>query len=242
MEEAIGSEKGDLQSMASNGVNKVSVTRHRSPTANGETKDAILDSTEVLLADGDPATVTMRAIAESAGVDPASITYHFGGRAELLAAVIRRRYTILRTHRMRALTRLLAESEEIPTARQVLDTVYRPWFELITSGDVGWRCYAKLVAAMPDSPVLQELTRDLSGDWESALNSALLRSLPGADSAVITQAFTLTLGASLLVAVPPPMVLVGREEIGPDHVAPSYPDFLHFISSGFEGMVSRSTV
>lgn len=216
----------------------MSVARHRSPTTNGETKDAILDSAELLFADGDPASVTMRTIAEGAGVDPASITYHFGGRTELLAAVIRRRYTILRAHRMSALTRLLSEAEEIPTAREVLDTVYRPWFEVISSGDVGWRSYAKLVAATPDSPVLQELIGDVSGDWEMALTAALNRALPDADEAVINQAFTLTLGAALFVAVPPRIMLTGEDSGGVVATTPSYRDFLHFISSGFESMVS----
>ncbi len=224
--------------MGSDGSGQTQAARHRSPTTNGETKDAILDSAERMLADGDPATVTMRSIAEGAGVDPASITYHFGGRAELLAAVVRRRYTILREHRMSALTRLLSESEQIPTARQLLDTVYRPWFELISSGDVGWRSYAKLVAAMPDSPVLQELAGDLSGDWETALNAALNRAMPEADDAVIRQAFTLTLGAALFVAVPPMLARMDEVTGAPASQTPRYRDFLHFVSSGFEGMVS----
>lgn len=135
-------------------ASRTQVGRHRSPTSSGSTKDAILDSAEALFAEADLASVTMRAIAEDAEVDPASITYHFGGKTELLAAIIRRRYGILREHRMRALTRVLAESAESPTARELLDTVYRPWFELISSGDVGWRSFAKIVAAMPDSPVL----------------------------------------------------------------------------------------
>lgn len=217
---------------------RTQVARHRSPTASGSTKDAILDSAEALFADADLASVTMRAIAEHAGVDPASITYHFGGKTELLVAVIRRRFAILREHRMRALTRVLAESEETPTARQLLDTVYRPWFELISSGDVGWRSYAKIVAAMPDSPILRELVNERSGDWELALNAALNRALPGADEAVIRQAFTLTLGAALYVAAPPQLVLIAQDADEPAAGTPSYPDFLHFIASGFEGMVS----
>lgn len=232
--------KGDPRTMGSDSSGRVQVARHRSPTTNGETKGAILDSTENLLADGDPSTVTMRAIAEGAGVDPASITYHFGGRAELMAAVIRRRYLILREHQMSALTRLLAESEGIPTARQLLDTVYRPWFDLVCSGDAGWRTYSKLVAAMPDSPVLTELAGDLAGDFEVALNAALNRALPEADDAVIRQAFGLTLGAAMFVVVPPMVDRLGEESVGPASSRLSYRDFLHFISSGFEGMVSGS--
>lgn len=173
---------------------------HRSPTTVGSTKDAILDSAEPLLGENDVATVTMRSIAEAAGVDPATVTYHFGGKMELVAAVIRRRYTILREHWLRALTTLLAESNEIPTARQLLDTVYRPWFELVESGDPGWRSYSRLIAAMPNSAIIDDITRDLSGQWEKALSAALNRAYPDADEDLITQAFTLTLGAALSFA------------------------------------------
>lgn len=208
---------------------------HRSPTAGGSTKDAILDGAEALLAENEVATVTMRSIADTAGVDPASITYHFGGKMELMAALIRRRYTILREHQMSALTQLLAESEEVPTARELLDTVYRPWFELVGSGDPGWRSYSKLVASMSDSAVLDELVRDLTGQWEQTLTLALSRAYPDADEELISQAFLLTVGTSLF-AVPPRFV--GPAPAEPAGLTLSYPAFLHFISSGFESVVS----
>lgn len=214
------------------------IGRHRSPTSAGATKDAILDSAEVLFSQNNVTAVTMRSVADAADVDPASITYHFGGRTELMIAVIRRRYTMLREHQMSALTRLLAESEEIPTARQLLDTVYRPWFELAESGEHGWRSYSKLIAAMPDSPVLQELVNDLSGQWESGLNAALRRAYPHADEELIVQAFTLTLGAALFVAAPPRMPQRNRDAGEPADLSVCYPDFLDFVSSGFESLVS----
>lgn len=213
---------------------------HRSPTLFGSTKDAILDSAEPLFGDNDVATVTMRSIADAAGVDPATVTYHFGGKMELVAAVIRRRYTVLREHWMRALTTLLAESDEIPTARQLLDTVYRPWFELVESGDPGWRSYSRLLAAMPNSAIVDDLMRDLSGQWEQALSAALNRAYPEADKDLITQAFTLTLGAALSFAAAPRLDLLSGDQDEPVGLSLSYPHFLHFVSSGFESMVSAS--
>lgn len=210
---------------------------HRSPTTAGGTKDAILDAAEVLLAEDDLATVTMRAIADGAGVDPASVTYHFGGKMELVAAVFRRRDAVLREHRMRALTILLAESHHVPTARELLDTVYRPWFDLIHSDDPGWRAYSKLVATLLNSEMFEDLLDELSGQWEQALSAALNRAYPHADEEVIRQAFTLTLGAALSFAAPPRSTLLFNprdESFDPDF---SYSRFLHFVSTGFESMV-----
>lgn len=211
---------------------------HRSPTTRGSTKDAILDSAETLLGENDIAAVTMRSIADDAGVDPASITYHFGGKSDLLSAVFRRRYAALRERRMTALTRLLAESAEIPTAREILDTVFRPLFEVMDSGDAGWRSYSKLVVAMPDSPMLSDLIEDLSSHWEQALTVALRRAYPDASAELITQAFTMTLGAAHFVTRPPRLFLIGHDDPDDVQLRPSYPHFLRFVTSGFESMVT----
>lgn len=215
---------------------------HRSPTTAGSTKDAILDSAETLFGEVDVATVTMRSIADAAGVDPASITYHFGGKMDVVAAVLRRRYTVLREHWMQALTLLLAQSDEIPTARELLDTVYRPWFELVESEDPGWRNYSRLVASMPNSEVIADLMRDHSGQWEQALITALNRAYPDADQEVILQAFTLTLGAALSFASSPRLHLLSSGPVEPGDFDLKYSQFLHFVSSGFESMVSAPVV
>lgn len=200
-----------------------------------------MDSAEILLGHDDVATVTMRSIADAAGVDPATVTYHFGAKNALVAAVIRRRETVLRDHRMRALTSLLAESEEIPTARELLDTVYRPWFDLAESGDRGWRSYSKLVASMLNSALMDELVQEMSGQWEQALSAALYRAYPEADADVITQAFTLTHGAALSFAAPPRLASLSGDQNGSVDVDFEYSRFLHFVSSGFESMVSTTS-
>lgn len=210
---------------------------HRSPRTHGTTKEAILDSAELLFADDDVSNVTMRAIAESAGVDPASVTYHFGGRAELVSAVLRRRHAALRDHRMSALAVLLAEATEIPTAHQILDTVYRPWFELVGSGDHGWRAFSKLISSTLSSGVPDDL-RDDDGQWEETLVAALCRAHPEADERTVRQALLLTAGAAVSF-VSPQAVGEGnghRGRAGDPEL--DYQRFLHFVSSGFESMVS----
>ncbi|WP_295652639.1 TetR/AcrR family transcriptional regulator [uncultured Dietzia sp.] len=209
---------------------------HRSPRTHGSTKEAILDSAELLFADEDVASVTMRAIAESAGVDPASVTYHFGGKTELVTAVIRRRYADLREHRMSGLAKLLAESTEVPTARQILDTIYRPWFELAESGDAGWRAYSKLISSTLASGRLDDLQDD-EGHWDQALLSALRRAHPEADEKTVLQALMLTAGAAVTFVAPAMESSEGDGEKATDPDV-DYRRFLHFVSSGFESMVS----
>ena len=55
----------------------------------GETRDAILLATRELLAEQGLPRVTLRGVAERAGVQPALVNYYFGGKQELFRAVIR---------------------------------------------------------------------------------------------------------------------------------------------------------
>lgn len=210
---------------------------HRSPRTTGSTKDAILDSAEVLFADNDVAAVTMRSIADAAGVDPASVTYHFGSKPDLIAAVIRRRYGELREHRTSALARLLSEAREIPTAHQLLDTVYRPLFDMIKLNDHGWRSYSNLVASTLSSGVIDDLAQDQAGHWEETLFAALCRAYPEAERATILQGLMLTIGAALSLSAPP----VNAEDASPSDPADpdlDYRRFLRFVAAGFESMVT----
>lgn len=209
---------------------------HRSPITHGTTKDAILDSAELLLADEDVVNVTMRAIAESAGVDPASVTYHFGGKSELVSAILRRRNSALRRDRMSRLATLLAEATEIPTARQILDTVYRPWFELVESGHHGGRTFSKLISSTLTSGDLDDL-QDPEGQWDQTVLAALCRAHPEADESTVAQALMLTAGAAMSF-VSPSMSSNGEGRGEGSDPSLDYQRFLHFVSSGFESMVS----
>lgn len=209
---------------------------HRSPKTSGSTKKAILDSAETFLADADVNSVTMRSIAEAAGIDPASVTYHFGGKAELVAAVLRRRFTVLCDLQLSALTRLLAGATEIPTPRMLLDTVYRPWFDLVRSDDLGWRSYSRLVASTLNDGVLADLVEEHAAQWRETLVAALRRACPGANEPTIAQALTLTFGAVLSFVAPAGGSDTGRGD--PFASEGDYERFLHFVSSGFESMVT----
>lgn len=55
----------------------------------GETRDAILKATRELLAEQGMPRVTLREVAERAGVQPGLVNYYFGGKQELFRDVIR---------------------------------------------------------------------------------------------------------------------------------------------------------
>ena len=138
---------------------------------------------------------------------------------------------------MSALAVLLAEATEIPTAHQILDTVYRPWFELVGSGDHGWRAFSKLISSTLSSGVPDDL-RDDDGHWEETLVAALCRAHPEADERTVRQALLLTAGAAVSFVSPQAMGEGNGHRGRAGDPELDYQRFLHFVSSGFESMVS----
>lgn len=98
------------------------------------TKERILDAAERLFArDGFEAT-SLRAITTEAGVNLASVNYHFQSKDALVQAVIGRRLGPVNTQRLTLLEQYEAEAAGAPVPLEnILDAFYRPLVELIGS-------------------------------------------------------------------------------------------------------------
>ncbi|UCG50883.1 MAG: TetR/AcrR family transcriptional regulator, partial [Candidatus Latescibacterota bacterium] len=68
-----------------------------------DTKTRILDAAEKLFASNGFGAVSLRAIIKEAGVNTASVHYHFGSKGGLMEAVLRRRAAPMNTERLRLL-------------------------------------------------------------------------------------------------------------------------------------------
>lgn len=102
-----------------------------------DTKQKILDAAERLFAmDGYHAT-SLRSITTAAGVNLASVNYHFGSKEALLEAVIVRRLEPLNAIRRSKLEALLLQSEaagQRPSCREILRTFVEPTLRLRQQG------------------------------------------------------------------------------------------------------------
>lgn len=80
------------------------------------TQDKILDSSEELFAEHGIAEVSLRKIIAKAGVNIASVHYHFGSKDELIRAVFKRRLNAVNTARLQQLAKLKEDygSKSIP--------------------------------------------------------------------------------------------------------------------------------
>ena len=70
-------------------------------------------------------TASMRQITGAAGVNLASVNYHFGSKESLVQAVLKRRLAVLNNERMRLLDELEAQAEGKPLKpSQIVDAFF----------------------------------------------------------------------------------------------------------------------
>ncbi len=88
-----------------------------------ETKDKLLDAAELLFANKNFDEVSIRELANAAGVNVAAVNYHFQGKENLFYQVIMRRFVLQRDNTLKALEEVLANTEERPGIAPVIRTL-----------------------------------------------------------------------------------------------------------------------
>lgn len=113
----------------------------------------MLDAAEHLFARNGFYGVSVREITELAGVDVALVSYHFGGKRELFAAVFRRRAEILNLERLALLQEVRGSAlPGIPALEDIVTAFTYPLLERSARGGPGWKSYFALVAQVNNSP------------------------------------------------------------------------------------------
>lgn len=123
--------------------------RPRKPQAmrREETSNLILDTAERLFAHHGRDGVTIKAIAEEAGVDAALIHYYFNDKDGVFRAVWARRTAVLNPLREAAMDALEERTTGRPDIRDALDVFLRPIFEMAFSNGEGWANFAAIAGA-----------------------------------------------------------------------------------------------
>ena len=95
-----------------------------------ETKERILDAAERLFADFGYKATSLRDITGEAGVNLASVNYHFGSKDALLTALLERRFEPVNRRRLELLDRLEASADSGVAVQEVVRAFLSPPFEL----------------------------------------------------------------------------------------------------------------
>lgn len=166
----------------------------------------ILDAAEREFADRGVHGAALRRIGEAAGVAPALINYHFGGREALFEAVIRRRVEAINAARMRML-----DSMPDPGLEEVLYALFRPALDRAAGGEVFGRILAGAAYGPRDRQLMIERHFDAVA---RRFVAAFRRALPGLTQERAARGHFLCIGAmiSVMASAGRPERLLGESE------------------------------
>lgn len=144
------------------------------------TRTQILDAAEQLFAEHGFRGASVRAITDLAGANLAAVGYHFGSKAELLAAVVRRVIEPINAAQCARLDRLLARTPDPPVA-DLVEAFAGPLFDEMLAGDEGGARTSRLIMRIIGDPA--EEMRTWTGSAEDTVRdryvAAFGRALPG---------------------------------------------------------------
>jgi len=132
-------------------VRRKKTSRKRTGARPGKVR--ILDAAERLFARHGFYGVSVRDITQAAQVDVALVSYHFGGKRELFAAVFQRRAELLNPERLAMLEDVRSAAlPGTPTLEEIVNAFTYPLLERSARGGPGWKSYFALVAQVNNSP------------------------------------------------------------------------------------------
>ncbi len=119
-----------------------------------ERGERILNAAEALFALHGYDGVTLRTLANAAGVDVALINYYFGPKQQLFDTVFKRRAQILNEERLTALRAAQEAATPNPVpVEKIIEAFLRPLEVAQESDDEGWKNYCALLAYVNNSAV-----------------------------------------------------------------------------------------
>lgn len=144
-----------------------------------DTRTRILDAAAHLLSEHGYRGTSVRAVTERAGANPAAVGYHFGSKAQLVAAVARRAIEPITTVQRDGLDRLLAQ-DSAPSVAKLVEAFAGPMFEGMPAGSEDGARKARVVMSIIADPA--EEMPSWSGSEEDLVRdrylAAFARALP----------------------------------------------------------------
>ena len=162
------------------------------------TRERILDVAELLFMQHGFEATSMRMITGQAGVNLASVNYHFGNKEALIQEVFRRRLTWLNRERLGELERLEREAKGAPLKpHRIVEAFFGVSLRMAADTENGGHTFMRLLGRTYTEPT--EFVRNFLAEEYSAVverfKAALIKSLPGVPREEILWRFHFMLGA-----------------------------------------------
>ncbi len=163
-----------------------------------ETKERILDAAERLFADSGFSATSLRDITGEAGVNLASVNYHFGSKEALLSAILDRRFRPINDRRLAVLDALeTAAGEGGPAVEEIVAALVGPPFESLAELEHCGAKFLKLVGQI-HSRASEEIRVTFLRQFDRVLarfTAAFQRALPDLDPDEVATRVAFVVGA-----------------------------------------------
>ena len=192
----------------------------RSPTM----RDAILTAAETLFSTSGFDAVSIRDIAQKAGANPGSITYHFKSKDGLLQEIYRRHCGPMNKRRAELLTAALRVRDLHDRLEAILRAYIEPAFSSSSDLSGGGARFTRLRAVMSaeGNPVVGRIIAKIFDETTHAFIDAIEQSLPHLSRATIVWRSQFLLGALYYTLINPERVSrLSRGEADGSNIAES---------------------
>ncbi len=191
-----------------------------------ETKQKILDTAERLFGKYGYSATSLRHIISEAGVNLASIHYHFGSKQDLLDQVILRKAGPMNERRLKLLDQFEAEAAPGPASvEQIMEAFVRPAIMVEKSPE-----FLKLMGRMYAEGLMPEVAQRHFQPMIVRFLSSLSRALPGMRQKEMLWKAHFAIGAIAHTLAAPPETLPEAGQESPSVVSKM---LVAFISCGF---------
>src|SRR5450631_3964159 len=177
-------------------------------TRNSNVRDAILSAAEVLFSTSGFNAVSIRDIAQEAGANPGSITYHFKSKDGLLLEIYKRHCAPMNKRRIELLVAAMRVRDLQNRLEQVVRAYVQPAFSSSSDLAGGGARFTRLRAVMSaeGNPVVGRIIAEIFDDTTHAFIDAIQQSLPHLPRTTIVWRGQFLLGALYYALVNPERV------------------------------------
>ena len=211
----------------------------QSDTGRPGTREALLDTAELLFADAGIQGTSLRAVTSEAGANLAAVNYHFGNKEGLVRAVFERRIGPVNEERLRLLDELEeAGAEGGPRLEDVVRVFVAPVLSM--GAQAGTAHFKRLMARIFTEPgeEMRNLLRSQFEQVASRFGGAISRALPELPRDVLLWRFHFMLGSMVQVAQNGAVI---REHSGglcdPSRTEEVIARLVEFVAAGFRAPV-----
>jgi len=168
------------------------------------TKEKILDAAEKLFVDNGFSATSLRAIIKEAGVNTASVHYHFGSKEALIEAVFRRRVDELNRERLEMLDALEAERRDRPVPLEdVIRAFLLPVMRRHCAGGVEETIPRLMGLAITEPEGHCGRVHDAFDEIAERFGQAIARAMPGLSRDEIEWRLHMVIGAMVFTVIAP---------------------------------------